>query len=136
MFTLPAASSYGMSIGILIQPTACWKPDLLTFAKLSTKLAQKPERVRDWPDFACDGQWSEAIIGYMKANWRGQHLMWRVINAVAAESRPETRSLTRSVTQEVLTAMMDLIRARRVMRYRRRWVAALELPPELRPSSK
>jgi hypothetical protein len=32
--------------------------------------------------------------------------------------------------------MMDLIRERRVMRFRRRWVAALELPPELRPSSK
>jgi hypothetical protein len=64
----------------------------------------------------------------MKANWRGKHLMWHVVNSVVAESRPETRSLTRLAAKQALAAMMELIRARRVMRYRRRWIASLELP--------
>jgi hypothetical protein len=117
-----------MSIGFLIQPEATWKPYVHPVPKSSPKPRPWQEPDLRWADLADEQRWGEAIIAYLKVNWRGQHLMWRVINAVAAESRPETRSLIRSVTQDVLAAMMDLIRARRVMRYRRRWVAALELP--------
>jgi hypothetical protein len=48
--------------------------------------------------------------------------------SVVAESRPETRSLTRLAAKQALAAMMELVRDRKVMRYRRRWIASLDLP--------
>jgi hypothetical protein len=117
-----------MSVGFLIQPEATWKPYVHPIPKPSPKPKPWQELEPDWADLAAEEQWSQAIIAFLKANWRGQHLMWRVINAVVAESRPETRSLTRSVTQEVLAAMMGLVWQKRVLRYKKKWIAALELP--------
>jgi hypothetical protein len=77
--------------------------------------------------------WSGAILGFLRKHWRGKYLLWGVINAVVAERRPEARYLVRRSSREALTAMMELIRQKRVMRYKRRWVACLELPAELLP---
>jgi len=39
----------------------------------------------------------------------------------------------RALTKQALRAMTELIRQRRVLRFRRRWVAALELPSDIVP---
>ncbi len=122
-----------MSVAILVQPASTWRPYVPPVPKPGN-MARRAEPERDWEDLAADEDWTGAILGFLRKNWRGKHLLWHVIDAVVAESRPEARCLVRRATREALSAMMELIRQRRVMRHRRRWVAALELPAELQPS--
>jgi hypothetical protein len=123
-----------MSFDSLIQPPATWRPYLHPIPKPSPKPRPWQEPELGWADFATDGNWSEAIVAYLKVNWRGRHGLWTVVNTLVTETRPTTRSVAREATKEALRSMMALIRERRVMRHRRRWVAALELPVELQPS--
>lgn len=114
-----------MSVAILVQPASTWRPYVQPVPK-PANMARRAEPERDWEDLAADEDWPGAILEYLRKNWRGRHLLWHVINTVVAESRPEARSLVRRSSREALMAMMQLIRERRVMRHRRRWVACLE----------
>jgi hypothetical protein len=114
----------GMSIGALIQPPATWKPFVHPAPKPLPKPKPWQEPQLDWADLAYERRWEDAIISYLDSN--GKTLLWRVVNSVVAESRPATRSLGRSAAKEALSAMMLLIRQRRVKRHRRRWVTAVE----------
>ena len=69
-------------------------------------------------------------MAYLQENWRGGSRFWHVINSVAAEAMPECRWQVREYTRQALEALMALIRERRVLRYRRKWVAALDLPQQ------
>jgi hypothetical protein len=124
LFTQRSARRYYMSLSFLIQPTAIWKPYLHPIPKPSPKPRQWQEPELGWADLAAEQRWSEAIVAYLKAN--GKTLLWRVVNALVAESRPATRSLRRSATGEALSAMMRLVRERRIKRHRRRWVSAFD----------
>ena len=117
-----------MSVGIIIPPPSTWRPYVPPVPKPARLSNRRPEPEQDWADLAADEDWPGAILGYLRQNWRGRHLLWHVINCVVAESRPEARWLVRRASKEALAAMMELIRQKRVLRYRRRWVAALELP--------
>jgi hypothetical protein len=65
-------------------------------------------------------------LGYLREDWRGAQPTWRVINAVVAESLPPYRRDVRQSAKEVLHVIGELSRRRRLMRYRRKVVAALE----------
>jgi hypothetical protein len=72
-------------------------------------------------------------MAYLRENWRGQHRVWVVVNAVAAEAQPGCRWQMRDYTRQALMALMELIRGRRVLRFGRTWVAALDLPQPIVP---
>jgi hypothetical protein len=122
------------NIGFLVQQEATWKAYVHPIPKPSSKPRPWQEPELRWADLAAEGNWSEAVVAYLKVNWRGRHCLWAVVNTLVAETRSATRSLAREAIKEALHSMMQLIRDRRVMRYKRRWVAALELPAELQPS--
>ena len=107
-----------MSIGVLAEPT--WKP----YAHPTLKPTPKPRLFQEadlrWADFAAEGRWEESVVAYL--NVTGKTLLWGVINRLVAEARPKTRSQTRVAAREVLGVMMRLIRERRIVRHRRRWV--------------
>lgn len=73
------------------------------------------------------------MLAYFRANWRGGHPLWSVVNAVVAEAMPESRWQVRDYTKEVLQTLTELIRQRRVLRYKRKWIAGLELAQEIVP---
>lgn len=73
------------------------------------------------------------MAAFLRENWRGQHGFWSVLNAIVAEARPETRWQKRMYAKEALHALMRLIRQKKVLRYRKRWIASLELPHEVIP---
>jgi hypothetical protein len=118
-----------VSISYLVQPAITWKPPLATPPKSLPK--PKPCQVPgpDWADLAAEQLWEQAIVGYLKEN--GRTLLWRTINSVVAEALPRTRSEIRVAARDALDAMMQLIREKRVVRHRRRWVLSIELlmPP-------
>jgi len=114
-----------------VQPVATWRPPSNPPAK--APLQRPGRRPTCWEDLAAEERWEEAIIEFLKANWRGKVLLWHVINRVVAESQPECRWQVREMTTAALRAMTGLIRQKRVMRFHRRWVAALELPFETVP---
>ena len=113
-----------MAIDCLIQPPVTWRPYLPPIPNPSRKPRPWQEPELGWADLADEQRWSEAIVAYLKAN--GKTLLWHVVNALVAESRPATRSLRRSATSEALSAMMQLVRERRIKRHRRRWVSAFD----------
>jgi len=115
----------------LVQPAATWQPPNRTALKACVE--RPPQKRASWEDLAAEERWEEAIIEFLKANWRGKVLLWHVINRVVAESQPECRWQVREMTTAALRAMTGLIRQKRVMRFHRRWVAALELPFETVP---
>lgn len=117
-----------MGVGFLIPPSTTWKPYVHPVPQPLPKPKPWQEPDLRWADLAYQGQWSEAIIAFLAVNWRGKHGLWTVVNTLVAESRPTTRSLTREATREALRSMMELVRQRRVMRYKKKWVASLELP--------
>ena len=59
--------------------------------------------------------------------------MWSLLNAVVAESCAEDRREVRESTKEALRALMRLVREKRVLRFKRKWVARLETPQEVVP---
>jgi len=114
-----------------VQPPATWRPPSGPPAKAGVP---RPALKRAcWEDLAAEERWEDAIVEFLRVNWRGKILLWHVINRIVAESRPECRWQVRSLTKQVLRAMNGLIRQKRVMRFQRRWVAALELPFETEP---
>lgn len=114
-----------MPISILIDPN--WpKPPSPSPPITSSKTPNKPP-VQDWCDLAYEHAWDDAIIAYLRERWRDHFHIWRVINMVCAEARPETREQERAWKLEVMRAMGQLIRAKRVFRWKRIWAAILDL---------
>jgi hypothetical protein len=115
-----------MSIGIFITPASVWRPPVQATAPPAHQ--QQPPRptAPDWCDFAAEERWEEAILAYLRADWRKTFKMWSVINEIVAESRQQTRFDTRAATFEVLAEVMRLRRERVIFRYKRKWIASLD----------
>ena len=80
----------------------------------------------DWQDYAAEERWADAIITFLRADWRKSFPMWTVINAIVAESQQQSRFDVRAATFEVLAEVMRLRRERVIFRYKRNWIANLD----------
>ncbi len=116
-----------MSIQVILAPV--FTRPYTTTAAHKARPAAGVRKSASWEDLASDQRWAEAIIAYLQQNWRGQHRVWAVINAIVAEALPECRWQTREYAKEALDALMGLVRDKRVLRYRRKWIASLHSPP-------
>ncbi len=85
----------------------------------------EPEKA-DWRDHAAQERWEEAIIAYLRTDWRTTFKMWTVINEIVRESRQRSRWDVRAATFEVLREVMRLRRERVIFRYKKRWIAILD----------
>jgi hypothetical protein len=125
-----------MSIGILIAPASAWRPPgppPITPATLKTQEKTSARRRTSWEDFAGQMRWRDALLSFLNANWRGAHPFWRVVNMVIAEALPKDRAERREYAKAALDALMQLVRERKVIRYRRRWVASVDVHREIVP---
>lgn|ERR1043166_1318613 len=84
-----------------------------------------------WEDYAFKKRWEDAIIALLRSREGETTGLWTAVNLVVAESIPVIRGQRRQVGLEVLAVMMRLIRERRVLRYRRDWVAILDIATPL-----
>ena len=125
-----------MSIGIFIAPVSAWRPPgppPITPATPKTQAESSTRWKLSWEDLAGQKRWRDALLGYLKANWRGAQPFWRVVNTVVAEALPKDRAERRAYAKATLDALMQLVRERKVLRYRRRWVASVDLALETVP---
>jgi hypothetical protein len=115
-----------MSISVLATPAAGWRPPVQATAPPAQQ--QQPPRptAPDWCDFAAEERWEEAILAYLRADWRKPHRLWTLVNSVVAESRQQSRFDVRAATFEVLQEVMRLRRERVIIRYERKWIAILD----------
>ena len=120
-----------MSICVFIAPSSVWHPSNVVLAK--PQKAHAAPRQPSWEEHAFAQNWSGALLGYLQQHWRGSTKMWSLINAVVSESCPEERWEVRESTKEALRVLMGLVRERRVIRYRKKWIAALDLAQQIVP---
>ena len=115
-----------MSISLLATPASAWRPTVQQSRK--TALLPRPEKPSepDWQDYAADERWADAIISYLRADYHRTFLLWKVVNAIVAESGQGSRFDVRAATFECLQELMRLRRERRVFRYKRKWIAILD----------
>jgi hypothetical protein len=127
---------YGM-IDVFISPArtwsppSSWHPSNITIPRPVQKKAASHQP--GWEELAFDQNWSAALLGHLQQHRRGGTKLWSVINAVVSESCPEDRGEVRESTKAVLRALMTLIREKRVLRFKREWVASLDLPCQIVP---
>jgi len=117
-----------MSIDMFLAPVST--RTYATMATVKPKIIPPPRKPPRWEDLASEERWKEALMAYLQQNWRGGSGFWHVINSVAAEAMPECRWQMRDYTRQVLEALMELVREKRVLRFKRKWVAALDLREE------
>ncbi len=119
-------------IDTLISPVTTWSPPSsrhLHNIDISKPVQKKAEPQQPgWEELAFDQDWSGALLSYLRQHQRGGTPMWSLINAVVSESCPEVRWECRESTKEALRALMNLIREKRVLRFKRKWVAILAVP--------
>ena len=77
----------------------------------------------DWCDLAFARDWIGAIMEYLRSQNGQPALTWSVINAVAAEARPQTRSELRDLRKQIWRSLRAAIRAKNVTRWRRTFLA-------------
>ena len=120
-----------MSISTIISPIHTG-PQRLT-SRFSDKAPHHGKNRLGWEDLARKQMWTEAILAYLRQNWRGGVPFWPLINKLVAESLPASRAETRANTKATLAALMELVRQRRVMRFRQKTVAILDLQQAIVP---
>jgi len=119
-----------MSIGIFVTPACVWRPPgppPITPATPKTQAKSSTRWQLSWEDHAGQKRWRDALLGFLKVNWRGAQPFWQVVNTVVAEALPKDRDERRAYATATLHALMQLVRERKVLRYRRRWVASVDL---------
>jgi len=116
----------------LITPVAGWRPPRPLAASPSPAPSRKPAEP-DWQDYAARERWREAILAFLRSDWRKSFDMWKVLNAIVAESCQRSKFDVRAATYEALGELMQLRRERAVYRHRRRWIAILDMKTPLPP---
>jgi len=86
-----------------------------------------------WQDFAANEDWREAVVAYLRSDWRRAFKMWSVINDVVGESCQGSRFDVRAASFEVLQEVLQLRRERKIIRFKRRWIAILAAGNEVIP---
>lgn len=124
-----------MSISVLATPAAAWRPPTHATAAPARKQQAPQPTGPDWRDFAARERWEEAIVAYLRVDWRKTFRMWSVINEIVAESCQQSRFDTRAAAFEVLQEVMRLRRERVIFRYKRKWIAILDSGPPSIPLS-
>jgi len=125
-----------MSIGIFITPASVWRPPgppPITPATPKTQAKSSTRWQLSWEDHAFSRTWQAAVVEYLHAHGNRPAKLWQVINEVACESIPRDRSELRRNKTEILRAVTELKRGRSIMRYRRKWIASLEVRSQIVP---
>jgi hypothetical protein len=126
----------GMSIGIFVTPASVWRPPgppPITPATPKTQAKSSTRWQLSWEDHAFSKTWQAAVVEYLHAHGNRPAKLWEVINEVACESIPRDRSELRRNKTEILRAVTELKRGRSIMRYRRKWIASLEVRSQIVP---
>ena len=111
-------------LNTFVDPLAVWRPPLP--AKNPARPPIPEAAQPDWRDLAAEEQWAEAIVGFLRSDWRKYFRLWTVVNTLVAESRQRSRFDVRNATYECLQELMRLRRERVVFRYKRQWVSILD----------
>ena len=76
-------------------------------------------KTRNWQELALKRDWQGAILGYLREKRREAIPLWTVLNGICAAAEPRDRRETRELKTEILKALGQLSRTRRVLRWRR-----------------
>jgi hypothetical protein len=109
-----------------VQPVSTWHPPAQAGIKPGRPQESPQPAEPDWCDLAAEERWAEAIISFLRTDWRKTFPLWTVINSVVAESRQQTRFDTRNATFEVLQEVMRRRRERVIFRFKRKWIAIMD----------
>ena len=126
----------GMSIGIFITPESVWRPPVpppITPATPKTQANTSTRRRLSWEDHAFSKTWQAAVVEYLHAHGNRPAKLWQVINEVASEAVSRDRAELRQNKIQILRAITELMRGRSIMRYRRKWIASLEVRTKVVP---
>jgi|ERR1035437_652021 hypothetical protein len=109
-----------------VQPVSTWHPPAQAGIKPGRPQEPPQPAEPDWCDLAAEERWAEAIISFLRTDWRKTFPLWTVINSVVAESRQQTRFDMRNATFEVLQEVMRRRRVRVIFRFKRKWIAIMD----------
>ncbi len=82
--------------------------------------AQEPHDT--WEDAAVESRWRDGLWLFLVEHRWDEPRLWPTINLIVVSSLPRDRSEVRASTLEVLDALGDLTRERRVKRVRKQWL--------------
>ena len=81
----------------------------------------------DFSDLAREGEWEAALLQYLRGHGGEYVTLWRAINEIAASTMPERTWMLRETKKRLLEALGDLIRLKKVARWRRSYIRALDI---------
>jgi hypothetical protein len=119
---------------VLVQPAATWSAP--AHKPTARPLVVRPPRQTGWEEHAANQDWELAVLEFLRRDWRKTFRLWEVVNQIVEASSPLNRREVRSVTLEVLQAVMRLRRQKRVFRFRRKWLAFLDFETQDLPGVK
>lgn len=79
-----------------------------------------------WRDLACAGEWEASLLEYLQAHRHETVSLWAALNEIAASTAPEKKWMLRETKKRLLEAMLDLIRAKKVARWRRSQIRLID----------
>jgi hypothetical protein len=108
-----------------IAPPSASRPTTLVAS--TPQPTHQPSRANHWVDAAATESWQAAILGYLRERRTEAVKLWEVVNEVVSKSGQPTRSSTRFATRQVLQAVKQLLHERRILRFRRKHLAILDI---------
>jgi hypothetical protein len=116
-----------------VTPAAGWRPPTRLSAARPPIAVKNTKLKLDWEDAAAEGDWQGAVVSYLRERRRQAVPYWSVINAIVLASAPPDRRELRLTTRQLLAVVKALIRDRRIMRFRRRFLVILDTGDEVIP---
>ena len=122
-------------IDAFVSPVAGWQPPSpRRMLRVAPPLPPpQPPASASWQEYAAEERWRESVIAYLRSDWRKTFPLWRVVNDVVRQSGQRSRADVRAASFEVLQEIMLLRREKVLIRYRKRWIAILDLETQLNP---
>jgi hypothetical protein len=117
-----------------VVPEAGWQKPRASSALTARPARPSPKpKARDWQDYAGEENWEAAVLGYLRERRREALPFWQVVNLVVAESVQPDRWEVRYATRQVLTAIQSLLKTRRILRWKRAYLAIIDTGDEVIP---